>query len=738
MSTSSVQDETILRSVVRVRPDLVYARRIEEGEEIWVVKDPITLRYFHFGPAEVFIMRLVDGRHGLSAIKKQYDTQFAPQRISQQEIVAFCHRLHQRGLLISSAENQADTLLRRRQNQQWMKWASLPLHVLAIRLPGIDPERFLTATQGAVRWLFHRTTIAIVLSLALLVLLLGLLNLETITTRLPDQSQFFRGENLVILLVTMVLVKVLHELGHAYCCKTLGGECHQLGVLLMVFAPAMYCEVSDAWLFPKRWQRILVSAAGMYVEVILAMLAFGLWFFARPGAVSDWLLNIVFVCGVSTLLVNANPLLRYDGYYILADVLNLPNLSSRASEALWIPIRNWFQRRPRTVVREPKLVILRIYAVLAIVYRTLVFALILWFLYLACRTNDIIPVWHVVVTLFLVGILLRPAMMAFHWLRQPRRKGQAMLKRRVLFATGLLLLMGAGLALIPIPTRIHVPVIAEIKSDYRVYVQIDGTVLETLSPDTQVYPGDVLATLVNEDLTADLLKTAGEIKLQRQHLASLKLRASNRAEVAAQIPTAESALQDLLDRETVLKRKADQLLIRSPEEGVVISAPRKFAEGDSARFLPTWSGDPLDRANRGCFLQRGDLLCLIGDKKSLQARLFVSQDQIELIRPGDQVSILFDGMATHAIRGTVQEVSTDQTAEVPRNLSRNLTLRVQRQNDGSLALADGAFSVTVDLSEHDKTTLLPGTTGRAVVVGRSQTVWQIVARFLQLNFRFFS
>lgn len=738
MSTSTTQSESILRTGVRVRPDLIYAQRNEEEGETWVVKDPITLRYFHFGPAEVFIMRQIDGRQGLAAIKKQYDEEFSPQRISQQEIISFCHRLHQRGLLVGAAENQADTLLRRKNNQRWMQLAGLPLQVLAIKLPGVDPERFLSATQSAVRWLFHRTTIAIVLTLATLFLVLGLLNLEVITARLPDQSQFFRGENLVILLVTMALVKVLHELGHAYCCKAMGGECHQIGVLLMVFTPAMYCDVSDAWLFPKRWQRIMVSAAGMYVEVILAIAAFVLWYFAQPGAMSEWLLNIVFVCGVSTLLVNANPLLRYDGYYILADVLNLPNLSTRASEALWMPVRNWFYRRPRSQPYEPKSVTLRIYAILAIIYRTLVFGLILWFLYLACRAIDMIPLWHVIVGLFLVGIGLKPGMMLFHWLRRPTRKGQGMLKGRVLGAASLLAAIATGITFIPIPTRIHVPVIAEINSDKRMYVQVDGRVIETVRPEQRVQPGDVLAVLQNDELATDLLKTRGEIKLQQQHLASLKLRLNSNSESAAQIPTAESALQDLLERESALIRKVDQLTIRAPVEGEVISAPRKLDDVDSDRFLPTWSGNPLDVANRGCFLQRGDLLCLIGDAKSIRARLFVSEDQIELIQPGDQVAILFDGMATQSVQGVLQEVSTDQAAEVPRNLSMNSTLAIERRKDGTLRLANGSFSATVELEERGKTAILPGTIGRAVIVGRSQTVWQIVARFVQLNFRFFS
>lgn len=738
MATATLQSEPNLRSEVRVRPDLIYARRAEDGEETWVVKDPVTLRYFYFGPSEVYIMRRIDGHSSLASIKEQYDEDFAPHRISQQEILGFCHSLYQRGLLVAPAENQAEGLLERRQKHTWMQRASLPLQILAIRLPGVDPERFLAATHGAVDWLFQRATVIIVLFCAAMALLLGLINIESITARLPQESQFFRGENLVVLLITFALVKVLHELGHAYCCKAMGGECHQIGVLLMVFTPAMYCDVSDAWLFPKRWQRVFVSAAGMYVEVILATTAFVLWFFSEPGAVSDWLLNVVFVCGVSTIVVNANPLLRYDGYYILSDMLHLPNLSSRASDALWTPIKNWFYRYPQQVMPEPRAATLRTYAVLAIIYRTMVFGFIFWFLYKACRQNDILPLWHMVAAMFVAGLLLKPAIGLVHWLRRPKGRGDAMVKSRVAIAVGVIVLVGCGLAMIPVPSRIHVPVISEIDSDHRVYVQVDGRVIQTADAEQKVAEGDVLAVLKNEDLEADLLKTDGEIAIQRQHLESLELRSNNNPEAAAQIPTAESALEDLQQQRQVLQRQLDQLTIRAPADGVVIPAPHKVDQGDSDRFLVQWSGSPLDEKNRGCLLRRGELLCLIGDAHALQARLFVDQDQIELIRVGDPVSILFDGNSIHSIQGTVNEISTDQSVQIPRNLSANPALGLERKEDGTVALIDGAYSVTAVLDETSPQEILPGTCGRAVVVGRTQTLWQIVSRFIQLNFRFFA
>ncbi|MEW4452511.1 hypothetical protein AB1L30_07545 [Bremerella sp. JC817] len=737
MSTA-VASEFSLRQGVRIRPDLVFARRLEADGETWIVKDPVTLRYFHFGSAEVFVMRHLDGHSTPAEIQSLYEEQFAPRRISTQEIVGFCHSLHQRGLLIASAENQADTLLQRKKKQAWFELASLPLQVLSIRLPGIDPESWLKATSGAVSWLFHKTTVTIVLMFASLALLLGLLNWEAVTAKLPSESAFFRGENLVLLLVTFALVKVLHELGHAYCCKAMGGECHQIGVLLMVFTPAMYCDVSDAWLFPRRWPRIMVSAAGMYVEVILATMAFTLWYFANPGPIRDWLLNIVFVCGVSTVVVNANPLLRYDGYYILSDWWNLPNLGSRASEALWTPVRNWFFRHPVVAPPEPQAGLLRTYAILAIVYRTLVFGFILWFLYQACRQNDLLSLWYVVVGLFAVGLLLKPTMRLGQWIGRPKGRGDAMNRARVIGATVVLMLIVAGLGMIPIPSRVHVPAIAEIDSDHRVYAQVDGRVVEAVAPQSHVQQGDVLAVLVNEDLADQQLVVEGEIELQRQHLESLKLRSNNSPEAAAQIPTAEAALNDLQKRREVILREQGNLSVKAPVDGVVIAPPYKIERGSSDRFLSHWTGSPLDPANRGCLLERGELLCLIGDAEAVQARLLIHQDQIELIREGDPVSILFDGTSTHSLSGKLSEISTDQSTEVPRNLSSQESLGVRRRDDGSLALERGAFSATVTLDEHAGQKVLPGTTGNAVIVGRPQTVWQIVARFFQLNFRFFS
>jgi putative peptide zinc metalloprotease protein len=138
----------------------------------------------------------------------------------------------------------------------------------------------------------------------------------------------------------MGLVKICHEFGHGLSCKKFGGECHEMGLMFLVFTPCLYCNVSDSWMLPNKWQRVFIGAAGMYVELILASIATFLWWFSEDGMFNFLCLSVMFICSVSTVVFNGNPLLRFDGYYILMDILEIPNLRQKATEIL----KRWFQK----------------------------------------------------------------------------------------------------------------------------------------------------------------------------------------------------------------------------------------------------------------------------------------------------------------------------------------------------------------------------------------------------------
>ena len=141
-----------------------------------------------------------------------------------------------------------------------------------------------------------------------------------------------RALGLVWLAIALITTKALHELGHALACKHYGGECHELGLMLLVFTPCLYCNVSDSWMLPSKYQRAFIGFAGMYVEIFLASIATFIWWYSDPsGVLSNVCLRVMFISSVSTLLFNGNPLLRFDGYYVFSDAIEIPNLATRAA-----------------------------------------------------------------------------------------------------------------------------------------------------------------------------------------------------------------------------------------------------------------------------------------------------------------------------------------------------------------------------------------------------------------------
>ena len=159
--------------------------------------------------------------------------------------------------------------------------------------------------------------------------------LRDLPRKLPDYHEFFSFKTVVYLWIALGVVKVIHEFGHGLSCKAFGGEVHEMGALLLCFSPALYCNVSDAWILPSKWHRIIISAAGIYVELVIAAMATFIWWNTPTQPfINNLSLSLMVVCSVSTVVFNANPLMRYDGYYVLADWLEIPNLREKANRFL--------------------------------------------------------------------------------------------------------------------------------------------------------------------------------------------------------------------------------------------------------------------------------------------------------------------------------------------------------------------------------------------------------------------
>lgn len=338
---------------LRLRPDLELQSRGTGGRRRRVLRDPLTRRHFLFQEEEYALATLLDGERSVAEIGRQFERDWPLHRFGAARFQAFVARLHRDGLLLDDSPGQARVLRTRRRRRRRNAWLHAPGQLLAIRLPGVNPQRFLNAAYPWVRWCFSPIAVLLTCALMATALVLVLLHPAEVHQRLPDLQSWLQPRQLWLVAAVLAGAKLLHELGHAFACKHFGGECREMGLLLLVFTPCLYCDVSDAWMIPNRWRRAAVDAAGMYVEGALAAASTLVWWNSEPGWLNRICLMVMGVCGVSTLVFNGNPLLRYDGYFILSDVLDVPNLWQRSRAAVQSTAARWClgmrgpRRRPR-------------------------------------------------------------------------------------------------------------------------------------------------------------------------------------------------------------------------------------------------------------------------------------------------------------------------------------------------------------------------------------------------------
>lgn len=321
------------REVATMRPKLRTQAEIHRHvlrNRVWyVLQDHVTGRFHRLSPELYYIVALMDGNRTVQDIWLASCSHQGENCPTQDEVIQLLGRLHSADVLRGGIAPDLREIAQRSRFQRRRKALMQFRSPLAIRVPLFDPDRFLDATKFLVRPFF--STFGLILWIAVLLwgISLGVTNWVSFTADVTDRV--LSADNLVLLWMVFPLVKIAHELGHGYAAKIWGGEVHEMGIMFLVFIPVPYVEASSATAFPSRWQRMLVGAGGMFAEIPLAVGALWFWTQFEPGLARSAMYNVVLVAGVSTVLFNGNPLLRFDGYYILMDWLEMPNLGPRAN-----------------------------------------------------------------------------------------------------------------------------------------------------------------------------------------------------------------------------------------------------------------------------------------------------------------------------------------------------------------------------------------------------------------------
>lgn len=719
-----------------MRPDLVVRPQSIRGRRQWNVKDPVSMSYFRLRDEEYAILEMLDGQASAEELIQRFERRFAPRRLTAERLQAFLARLHADGLLVSDATGQAAQLLARGAKQRRQRRAMFLANLLAIRLPGVNPAPLLDSIEGAVGWLFSPAAAVAGLALVVAAATLVATRYAEVAARMPAFHSFFTARNALAMLAVLAIVKLLHELGHALVCRRFGGECHELGVMLLLFAPTLYCNVSDSWMFASRWQRIAVAAAGIYVELILAALATFLWWTSEPGVASAMALDVMFVCSVSTLVFNGNPLLRYDGYYVLSDLVDIPNLAQQASDVLRATMaRVCLGTRGRLPGDMPLVerVFLFVYAIASTVYRWVLVAGLLWFCYRFLEPYRLERLAEFLAVTVVGGLLAAPVFRAVRFLRTPTQ-GAKVHRGRVLASVVALTGIAAAVAVVPLPVHVASPVTIEPEDARRIYVTEPGLLTSSVRAGQSVKAGQTLATLANADIDFELARLTGECNRQRLRLENLERRRNQDRTAAGQIPAAKEALADLEER--VRKRRAEQerLTLTAPAAGVVLSPPWKSeprAEGE----LPDWSGTPLLARNQASFLDTGTLFCLIGDPERVEAVAIVDQADVERIVAGQRALLKLDESAGDTLEATVTQIAEVDLKVAPRQLAFGGELPVHKDAAGVPRPATASYQVRLAL-EPAAQTLLLGSRGRVKIYAASESLLVRARRWLREAFHF--
>lgn len=667
----ATSDSTTGRSLpVRMRADLVCSQQTFQGGDYWIIKDPLSLRYYRFQEEEYSLLQALDGQRSAEQIQQEFQQNFAPQKISMGEIHQFVGMLYRSSLILSNAPDQGKSLYSRYQKQNRSEaWGKLS-NLLSYRFPGFDPGRMLDRLAPWTDWCFTKVAATCFLLVGLAALTLVFTHFEELQSRLPSFQQFFAARNWLWLAVALAVTKIIHELGHGLACRRFGGECHEMGVMLLVMTPCLYCNVSDAWTIPSKWKRIFISAAGMYVELILAAFAVLIWWFSQPGIVHYLALNVVFVSGVSTLLFNLNPLLRYDGYYILADLLEIPNLRQKSTKLLERAVGQWMLGTPPApdpFIPKHHVWLFITYSIAAFVYRWLLTFTIFWFLYQLLEPYGLKILGQMLALFSIYGLVIAPFSRMSKFFSVPGRS-DAVKPSRLLISGAIGLLLIAGILFIRLPHYVDMPLYLQPAGLNSVYVEVPGSVQQvTASANQFVQAGQPIARLVNYELNEKLSIAEGEY-LQRSQIVEdvYQLRAADDVEAQFAKQTAEVQKDNSLAVLEDYRKRAKKLEICAPVAGWIVAAQEQKEPGPDADRLPSLVGDPLATKNRLCLLPEQTLVCQIApDLQQWEAIILVDQQDVEFMLEGQTAKIWLAQFPGRVFHSSLHEVAVDPVRFVP-------------------------------------------------------------------------
>ena len=544
----------------RLRPHVQVTRQRYRGRRWHVAHDPASNKFYRMSPVANELVGLLDGRRTVEDAWTIVAEKHGADAPTQPEVIELIAQLYNSNLLSVDASPETEQLLRRGRERLKKKVQSQAIGIMYFRMKLFNPDGILSAVEPVLRPILNRWGLVAWAVFVAYALFRIVPELETFAEGFRDA---IAPSNWLWIIAVFVVAKALHELGHGVICKRFGGQVPEFGALLLVLVPSPYVDASASWAFASKWQRIAVGAGGMIFELFLAAIAVHVWLATSPGDLPHQLAyNAILTAGISTLVFNANPLMRFDGYYILSDLLEIPNLMQRSFKMLQYQFQRFVYRlddaeAPTSDPREG--LVLTIYGIAATIYRVFLFITITLF---------------VMGKLFAIGLFLA-VWTAAAWFLMPVGKFLRWLStspklaehrtRSVGVSLAMLLLAVVLLGLVPAPDSRRGVGVVESSARTGVFASQDGFLSEVLAPPgSRVESGDPIAVLVNDELTHRL-------RMSRAMLAEFE---SVEREMTARSPSSVVIARDRVsaqrDAVAFLESQVERLVVRAPHAGVLV------------------------------------------------------------------------------------------------------------------------------------------------------------------------
>lgn len=689
---------------LRLRHDVKWQLSDAQGtlSRSWLATDPLTRKIFRCGEHEYQLLQWLDGSQSLQEIADRFNREFAPLSIDAQDIQSLIRRCAQSGILrktsslavvpqatagllgfeplgqrfdrgnalavpqISQGRSASRLLVIMRE------LASVALKITQTQLSLGNPDGILSQTAPLFGWLYSRTAVACWLVFSAIACGLVSSRFDQLWSELPNFQSLRSPAMIVGYGLIFVVTRFFHELGHAIVCKRSGVACRDVGLMISFGMACPYVDISEAWRVNNRYVRMAIAMAGIYTELIIASFASLIWFATHPGSIHDAALQTMLVCSVTTILFNANPLMKYDGYFVLCDWLKTQHLREKSFAALdlWLD-----QAQPRSSLVVT--LMLSLYFIASTINRLIVSLGILAMIYMVASQWQLAGLGLGAILLYVsCSLLVASAAWTAHTADDKLVKSPQRTTRRSLWlgwlAVGLLLAWGLNM---PLPHRVHSQGTFQLGTRQAIYSTVPGRVESALeiSGSTPVKSESVIIQLSNEPLERSLLDLESLLIRVNQQIKTYNRTAYFEDRLVDSIPVLES--QRVLLEKQLQEKQNDKarLSIMAPGDGnfePVVALPAEVPESPSdVLFQTNASGKQIEtmtwteRRAIGRHLERGTLVgWLVKDQRAtVECRL--TEEQIVGVQVGTRVRVKLGQSPNRLWEGHVFEVSNISQAD---------------------------------------------------------------------------